>query len=148
MSTPLARLRAQASALRIADPLVEVQGRIVACSELRLDAVGANFPIGQRCWVKLDDRKLLAEVIGFQENRTLLMPLSSIDGLRPGASVGAVRTPATHQGVEALIGRVVNGLGDPLDGGIFRASTRLSIRCSGRPCVIHWTSAYAPSTVC
>ena len=61
--------------------------------------------------------RVLAEVVGFRDGRTLLMPLGELTGIRPGDPVvGAGR--ALHAPVgDAVLGRVLDGLGKPIDGG-------------------------------
>lgn len=58
----------------------------------------------------------LAEVVGFKDKSVLLMPLGEITGVGLGAKIILVRQKATVQVGEALLGRVLNGLGEPLDG--------------------------------
>lgn len=121
--------------LRIVEPL-EVAGRITKLTGLVMEAVGIKLPIGSACYVPLaEGRKVEAEVVGFDGERMLLMPQSSVDGVIPGAKVFALevsdslpgphhaRPPrrrvtdrARHLPVgEALLGRVVDGAGNPLD---------------------------------
>jgi len=121
--------------LRIVEPL-EVAGRITKLTGLVMEAVGIKLPIGSACYVPLTEgRKVEAEVVGFDGERMLLMPQSSVDGVIPGAKVFALevsdslpgphhaRPPrrrvtdrARHLPVgESLLGRVVDGAGNPLD---------------------------------
>jgi len=58
----------------------------------------------------------LAEVVGFKDKSVLLMPLGEITGVGLGAKIILVRQKATVQVGDALLGRVLNGLGEPLDG--------------------------------
>ncbi|MQF82447.1 MAG: FliI/YscN family ATPase [SAR202 cluster bacterium] len=57
-----------------------------------------------------------AEVVGFKQNRVLLMPLGEIEGIRPGTTVFPTRTPLKVPVGETLKGRVIDGLARPLDG--------------------------------
>lgn len=121
--------------LAIVEPL-EVAGRITKVTGLVMEAVGIKLPIGSACSVPLDDDKRVeAEVVGFDGDRLLLMPQSNVDGIVPGAKVfasdvaGALPKPnhsgrprrrasdrARHLPVgDALLGRVVDGAGRPLD---------------------------------
>ena len=57
-----------------------------------------------------------AEVVGFRDNRVLLMPLGPIEGITPGTTVFPTRSPLLIPVGESLRGRVLNGLGEPIDG--------------------------------
>src|SRR5690606_31573883 len=59
---------------------------------------------------------LLAEVVGFQSGRLLLTPMGDVEGVGPGNRVVASRKPMSIPVGEALIGRVIDAMGRPLDG--------------------------------
>jgi flagellum-specific ATP synthase len=122
--------------LQIVEP-VEVAGRITKLTGLVMQATGIKLPIGSACYVPITEgTRVEAEVVGFDGDYLLLMPQSSVDGVVPGAKVFAMevgetipkpkhgRPPrrrandrARHLPVgEALLGRVVDGAGNPLDG--------------------------------
>lgn len=61
------------------------------------------------------EKKLLAEIIGFQEEKTLLMPLGEMRGVGLGSKVVLLNQKSSVKVGEALIGRVVNSLGEPMD---------------------------------
>lgn len=94
------------------------QGRIVQVIGLTLEANGPTSNIGDLCWVS--PRKgspIPCEVVGFRENRVLLMPLGELSGIGPGSLVtGTGRSLRVGVG-PSLLGRILNGLGEPLDGG-------------------------------
>ncbi len=94
-----------------------VEGRLTRVVGLTLEAVGCNVTLGGRCSVTDGSgREIEAEVVGFDGPRIFLMPLTSIEGLQPGARVIPLEH-ADHLVVgPALLGRVLNGLGQPLDG--------------------------------
>lgn len=92
------------------------EGRLVRVVGMTIEAVGLKASLGQQCEIMLDGGKRLeAEVVGFSEHKVFLMPIQNIDGLKPGARV----VPLTHRlGLRAgpqLLGRIINGLGEPLD---------------------------------
>ncbi|MDP5034638.1 MAG: flagellar protein export ATPase FliI [Alishewanella sp.] len=93
-----------------------VSGRLVRVVGLTLEAVGCSAAIGQACLVDSARGQIMAEVVGFAQERVFLMPQDDIDGVVPGARV----TPLVqHKGVPlsmALLGRVIDGVGQPLDG--------------------------------
>ena len=94
------------------------QGRVTRIVGLVIEAAGMEVGLGELCRVTShpDGRSVLAEAVGFHERGVLLMPLGEMDGLHPGSSV----TPLGRSfGVDVgpqLLGRVLNGLGHPIDG--------------------------------
>ncbi|SIQ95088.1 flagellar protein export ATPase FliI [Marinobacterium stanieri] len=98
-------------------PRPEVEGRVTRLIGLTLEAVGLKVALGDYCLVSLQDEgEVEAEVVGFAGDRIYLMPLDSVDGLAPGAAVrprvGASLVPVGF----GLLGRVIDGIGRPLDG--------------------------------
>lgn len=93
-----------------------VSGRLVRVVGLTLEATGCSAAIGQACLVESVRGEILAEVVGFAQDRVFLMPQEEIAGVVPGAKV----TPMLHyKGIPlsmALLGRVIDGVGRPLDG--------------------------------
>ncbi len=108
-------LRSRRSA--VVSPPLQVAGRLTRMVGMTLEAVGLHCVTGGRCLIQRDEGEAIeAEVVGFHREVTYLMPVSSIEGLRPGAAVlpaaGVARFPAGA----ALLGRVIDGRGRPLDG--------------------------------
>lgn len=93
-----------------------VTGRVVEASGLILGAVCPPAFVGELAWVECAEGALLAEVVGFREGLTLLMALGELNGLKVGAEVRLLRRPLQVAVSEALVGRVLDGLGRPLDG--------------------------------
>lgn len=94
-----------------------VEGRLVRVVGLTMEAVGFHAAIGCPCSVINDDGESLdAEVVGFSGDTLFLMPVKSILGVRSGARV----IPQSHANQlvinEHLLGRVIDGLGQPIDG--------------------------------
>lgn len=108
-------LEAWLEAVRRTDT-VKVTGRVVQVVGLVAEARGPRVHVGEWCTVQTADGELPAEVVGFRDDRFLMMPLGPLSGLSPGSEVvpsgRAMRVPAGP----ALLGRVVDGLGCPLDG--------------------------------
>ena len=95
----------------------ELSGRLTRMVGLTLECVGCPMVVGDRCHITAQGlAPVEAEVVGFDGDRVYLMPLTAIEGLRPGARVvpiaAASRVPVGPQ----LLGRVVDGAGEPLDG--------------------------------
>lgn len=91
-------------------------GKLVRGIGLTLEAVGCQLPIGSQCLVQTIDGQIEAEVVGFAESITYLMPTEAVKGVVPGSRVQPVmREQGLAVGME-LLGRVVDGNGNPLDG--------------------------------
>lgn len=93
-----------------------VAGTLVRMVGLTLEAVGLNVKVGDRCLVERQGAEdVEAEVVGFDQHRIFLMPIEQVDGLQGGARVWPL-TGSAHVPVgDALLGRVVDGTGRPLD---------------------------------
>ncbi|SKA48509.1 flagellar protein export ATPase FliI [Enterovibrio nigricans] len=91
-------------------------GKLVRVVGLTLEAIGCRAPIGSLCTVETLNGSIEAEVVGFSGETLYLMPSEQISGVLPGARV----TPLSgEQGVPVgleLLGRVIDGVGNPLDG--------------------------------
>lgn len=97
--------------------LLTVEGRLRRVVGLTLEAEGCEAPLGARCLVDTADGNALdTEVVGFADERLLLMPATELHGVLPNARV----RPCAHAGGlpvgEALLGRVIGADGVPLDG--------------------------------
>ncbi|VXC69416.1 flagellar protein export ATPase FliI [Pseudomonas sp. 8O] len=96
--------------------LAKVAGRLVRVSGMLLESLGCQRSTGQRCRVEQADGSLLdAQVVGFNRDITYLMPFKKPIGLAAGSRVFPAKDEALLQIDESWLGRVVNGLGEPLD---------------------------------
>jgi flagellum-specific ATP synthase len=86
---------------------------------LIIEATGLQAEIGEVCMVGTDRNRaaVAAEVVGFRDGRTLLMPLGELHGIGPGTRVLASGAPFRIAVGDELLGRVLDGLGMPDDGG-------------------------------
>lgn len=93
-----------------------VRARIVQVIGLILECSGLRAGLGEICTV-YDGLKAVgrAEVVGFRRQATLLMPLGELPDLRPGMEISATGKSFTLKLGRALLGRVLNGLGEPID---------------------------------
>src|SRR5690606_34767224 len=93
-------------------------GRVNRVVGLVIEATGLEVGLGELCRVTslTEDRSILAEVVGFHERAVLLMPLGEMDGLHPGSSVLPLGRSFGVDVGPGLLGRVLNGLGHPIDG--------------------------------
>ncbi|WP_448575581.1 FliI/YscN family ATPase [Thermomicrobium sp.] len=107
------------------------EGRVVRGIGLTVEAIGLDLEIGDLCHIfpsLAEEGRLAAEVVGFHDERLVLVPLAELRGVRHGSRV--VRAPeALHVPVgPELLGRVIDGLGRPIDGkGPLRCRRRLRI---------------------
>jgi flagellum-specific ATP synthase len=117
---------------RLKDQIPQVP--IVACGKLvrgiglTLEAVGCQMPVGSQCLIQTMEGEIEAEVVGFAENVTYLMPTEAVKGIVPGSRVQPLnREQGLAVGME-LLGRVVDGNGQPLDGlGPIKAEKRVPL---------------------
>lgn len=102
-------------ARRAARPVPE--GRLSEIVGLVMEARGCRASIGDICELRPAHGAVVeAEVVGLREDRTLLMPLGETQGLKVGTPIRAVSRAAQTRLGPQLLGRVVDGLGRPLDG--------------------------------
>ena len=98
--------------------LTEVCGRVVQVIGLVIESEGPVAALGEVCRIQSSRREeaTLAEVVGFRNHHLLLMPLGEIHGLHPGSEVIATGMPLRAAVGGSLKGRVIDGLGRPIDG--------------------------------
>ena len=103
-------------ALETASP-VEVRGRVTEVTGLVVKAVIPGVSVGELCHIKVHHRNkpVRAEVVGFKDEHVFLMPLGSLEGIGPGSEVVPSGHTLTVRVGPRLLGRVLTGLGDPMD---------------------------------
>ncbi|MEO1220218.1 MAG: FliI/YscN family ATPase [Pseudomonadota bacterium] len=99
-----------------------LSGKVVACDGGLIEVSGLALPIGSLGAIASEDaacvdEEALAEVIGFRSGHSLMMLLGDTQLLRPHSPVRAIGKPGMVGVGEALLGRAVDGLGEPIDGG-------------------------------
>ena len=99
-------------------PRLAVFGRVNRVVGLVIEATGLDVGLGELCRITslVDERSCLAEVVGFHEKGVLLMPLGEMEGLHPGSSVQPLGRSFGVDVGPGMLGRIVNGLGHPIDG--------------------------------
>jgi flagellum-specific ATP synthase len=99
------------------DPVKRI-GRISQIVGLTVEGDGPAADLGEHCliMVKGSPEPLSAEVVGFKSGRVLLMPLGEISGIGPGSEIIATGQKLQVEVGPGLLGRVLNGLGQPMDG--------------------------------
>jgi flagellum-specific ATP synthase len=96
-----------------------------------LEVTGCEEGVGAECLIEVEGDLIPAEVVGFSDGVSFLMPLADVTGIRPGAAVLPRRT-RTCPVMDGLLGRVVDGLGRPLDGRPLAQTTLMSAERPGR----------------
>ncbi len=97
--------------------LLPCRGLVVRVSGLTIESKGPPVGVGCLCDIRLSDgRRVPAEVIGFHNEYRILMPLEGVDGIAPNDPVIARTSPRTILLGESILGRVIDGLGRPIDG--------------------------------
>ncbi|HLI32489.1 MAG TPA: FliI/YscN family ATPase [Solirubrobacteraceae bacterium] len=111
--TSLAGVRAT---LRNAN-LARHNGRVSDLIGLIIEATGLRAEVGELCLINAGRHRdpVASEVVGFRQGRTLLMPLGELQGIGPGTKVQATGSSFQIPVGEALLGRVLDGLGRPID---------------------------------
>lgn len=93
-------------------------GKVVQVLGLTIEAIGLDCQIGEVCMITTNvGATILSEVIGFKEERILLMPLGDMQGIQPGSSVFPIYKSFRCPVGTVLLGRVLDGLGRPMDNG-------------------------------
>lgn len=116
---------------RVAAP--QSQGILSRVTGLTLEAEGLRLPLGGRALIHGERGETVpAEVVGFQNDRTFLMPEEAAAGLVPGARIEPVDTQRSIPVGNGLLGRVIDARGEPLDGlGPIRTHDRATL--NGQP---------------
>lgn len=97
--------------------LVELRGVVTDVTGLVVEASGPFVPMGTQVSIKSGTQLIPAQVVGFKKENILMMPYGELEGVAPGALVTANDTRTEVPVSDALLGRVVDGLGVPIDGG-------------------------------
>jgi len=103
--------------LRNAD-LVSQYGKVRQVIGVVIESHGPNMAIGETCSIsyKRTAEPVLAEVVGFRDSKVLIMPLGELKGIGAGSDVIAHGKPLEIGVTDRLLGRVLDGLGRPMDG--------------------------------
>lgn len=110
--------------------LVQRTGRVAHIAGLVIESNGPSVPVGELCYIHSNNGEtpIPAEVVGFKEKRILLMPIGELERIGPGNRVIASGSPLTVGVGMGLMGRILGGLGEPMDGkGPLNVEERVSI---------------------
>lgn len=95
--------------------LTTVHGRITEIVGMLIKAIVPQVKMGEVCLIKRDGEPLMAEVVGFTREEVFLSPLGEMFGIGPSSEVIPLRIPLHIKVGPQLLGRVLDGLGHPLD---------------------------------
>jgi flagellum-specific ATP synthase len=92
-------------------------GQVIQVIGLVIEGIGPVSAIGDLCYLRVrnGDRLIPAEVVGFREHKTLLMPLGDTRGIEPGCKIIPMGVPAAVRVGKDLLGRVLDGMGNFMD---------------------------------
>lgn len=98
--------------------LIRAKGQVVQLIGLVIEALLQGVRIGELCYIRAQDKQRVypAEVVGFKARRVLLMPLADIQGIGAGCEVIATNRLVSVKVGPKLLGRVVDGIGNAMDG--------------------------------
>lgn len=106
----------RASAAAQATSTVELRGNVRDVTGLIIEGSGPLIPVGSHVTVHSGALKIAAQVVGFRTDRVLLMPYGEPQGISPGALITSDGAQANVLVSDRLLGRVINAMGEPLDG--------------------------------
>jgi len=97
---------------------IKTNGKVTQVIGLIIESQGPGANLGELCYVfpKSGMTRIQAEVVGFRDNKLLLMPLGDLNGIGPGCEVISTGDSFRVGVGPKLLGRVIDGLGNPLDG--------------------------------
>ncbi len=99
--------------------LVKEHGKVQQIVGIVIESEGPGGNVGEICYIYPKDKSkppLRSEIVGFKGGRVLLMPYGELTGIGPGCEVRATGTVLQIEVGDQLIGRIINGLGEPIDG--------------------------------
>ena len=126
---PVFSADAAIAALRQQD-LIRQNGKVRQVIGVVIESLGPAMAVGDTCLIgyKRNAPSVLAEVVGFRDNKVLIMPLGELAGIGAGSEVVALGKPLDVGVSDALLGRVLDGLGRPIDGlGPVHAEHRIGV---------------------
>ena len=97
--------------------LLRVVGKVIQVVGLVIEAQVQGVSIGELCKIEISETfSISAEIVGFKEEKVLMMPYGKLIGIKPGSKVFASGNPVQVKVGPKLLGKVLDGLGNPLDG--------------------------------
>ena len=111
-----AKLNKLSNKLNVSNSIASV-GKVTQAVGLVIESLGPKAPVGEVCTLKdkAGNEVAKVEVVGFRDNKILSMTLGEMNDIMPGMEIYASGRPLTTMVSETLLGRVLDGLGEPLD---------------------------------
>ncbi len=99
-------------------PPITFHGKVNQVAGITVEGYGTDYFVGELCdiYAKGSDSPVRAEVIGFKDGRIVIMPLGEVRGIGPGNRITGLKRKAAVEIGEGMLGRVIDGLGNPIDG--------------------------------
>src|SRR6056297_3629730 len=102
-------------------------GHINRVIGLVIESIGPQASIGELCLIKSDQGDIQAEVVGFDDNKILMMPIGEMEGIKPGAKVIATGEKLKIKVGENLLGKIIDGSGNILNGDNITSGTAVAV---------------------
>ncbi len=115
--------------------LLDCRGSVVRVTGLTVESNGPSVGLGELCGIHLrDGKRVLAEVVSFENDHLILLPLEHVEGISPGDVVTGRTTPRHIALSDSILGRVINGLGEPIDNkGPLKGTDKKALDASSPP---------------
>ncbi len=111
---------------------VKEMGKVAKVVGLTVESIGPSASLNDLCRITSKDgaQTVMAEVVGFRDNRILLMPFDSVDGIGLGATVENTKKPLQVPVGPELLGKALDGFGRPMDGSMLLTEDAYSVEAS------------------
>lgn len=117
----------------IEEPLFKKMGKVVNVIGLTIESAGPDARLGDICRIFPaggEGVSIMAEVVGFKGGMTQLMPYEVTDGIGSGSIVENTNSPLMVDITDDILGRTLDGLGRPVDGGTFETTARYPVEAA------------------
>ena len=96
--------------------VIKTYGKLESLNGLLIESIGPLGSIGDLCYIYTHSEEIVkAEIVGFKNGKTLLMPLGHLQGVSPGMKIENTMNPLQISVGDSLLGRVISGTGEPID---------------------------------
>lgn len=107
-------------------------GKVVKVVGLTIESIGPDANLNDLCLIVSQDKKhsIMAEVVGFRDDRILLMPYHNVEGIGVGSTVETTHEPLKVFVGDDLLGKTLDGLGNPFDEQLLNCTTTYSVEAT------------------
>jgi flagellum-specific ATP synthase len=107
-------------------------GKVVKVVGLTIESIGPNANLKDLCIIVSQDKSksIMAEVVGFRDNRILLMPYGNVEGIGIGSTVESTNESLKVPVGDHLLGKTLDGLGNPIDGSSLKGGSFYSVEAA------------------